>query len=57
MPMFDQIFLAHLNFHLGLVFLQAELGVLLEPPWRNLTLTNPAQNGQRRGMVLWIIQT
>jgi hypothetical protein len=49
--MFSERLMGHLHVHLGAVLLQAELGMLLEPPWGNLPLAYPAQNWNGRWMI------
>jgi hypothetical protein len=48
---FGKGLVGHLHFHLGAVFLQAELGMLLKPPRSDLSLAYSAKNWQWWWMV------
>lgn len=54
---FRQRLLRHLHVHLGAMFLQTQLGVLLEPPGRDLTLAYSTQYRQRRRVVARVTGT
>jgi hypothetical protein len=49
--MFSEGLVGHLHLHLGAVFLQAELGMLLEPPRSYVSLAYPAKNRDWRWMI------
>jgi hypothetical protein len=55
MTMLNQALLRHLHLHLGAMFLQAQIGVLFEPPVRDPPLAYPAQNLIGRRVVGQII--
>jgi hypothetical protein len=54
--MLGKVFLAYLNLHFRLMLLEAQFGVLLEPPGRNLTLANTAKNWRWWSMMCWIFR-
>ena len=54
---FGQAFLSHLDVHLGSMLLQAQLGVLLEPPGSDLSLTNPTEYRHWWRVCTWIVGT
>jgi hypothetical protein len=51
--LFNKRLVSKLSLKLGAVLLHTELGVLLEPPWLDVALTNAAKDWGRSS-VLWI---
>lgn len=56
-PVIRQVFVGYLYLHLRLVFLQAKLGVFLEPPRRDLTFAYSAEDGQWWRVVARIVRS